>query len=275
MKITRKKLITQEIVNIKHFTKKDILNLLTTKKNDEQKRIELSYEVLSHKNSEAIHSTEKIIKISNYCCANCSFCRYKCGNKTIKRFRLNREEIINEVLKLYNSGCKSVMLHSGYDTFYNSDRIAYIIYSIKNRSDIKITLSLGLRELSEYKSWKIAGADSYLLNFVSSNKKIYEETNSLGSFNQRILHITELKKLGFTVGSGSILGLPNQTVEDIAEDILYLKQLPIDYVNYCNHFQKLIENIMEVKLNDNIIERAIHVTQIVYPDLCVRVSNLT
>ncbi len=112
------------------------------------------------------HNSERVVEISNHCEANCVFCRARNTNKETPRFRLNREEIIEKVVQLYKKGSESVLIHSGYDNFYNCERIAYIVYSIKKLTNIKVTLSFGLRDFEEYKEWKIAGADSYFLNFV-------------------------------------------------------------------------------------------------------------
>jgi biotin synthase len=211
---------------------------------------------------------EAIIEISNYCEAECFYCRLRNDNNKIKRFRLNREEIIEEALKQYKLGKKSILLHSGYDKFYNTDRIAYIIYSIKKQTNVKITLSFGLRKFNEYREWKIAGADSYLLNFISSNKLLYEETKSWGSLDERLLHLHELKRLGYNVGSGSIIGLKDQTISDLADDILLCKKIDLNYINFC-YFNK------NLKLpNNELIKRVVEVSQILIPDKKVYLQNL-
>ena len=210
------------------------------------------------------YQSEATIEISNYCSAECNFCELYNGNNQLKRVRLNREEIIDKALKEYKMGKKTILLHSGYDKFYNTDRIAYIIYSIKKQADVKIMLSFGLRQFNEYREWKIAGADSYMLNFVTSNKLLYETTKSWGSFDERLAHIDELKRLGYNVGSGSIIGLPNQTNEDLVNDILLCRDLNLKYIYFCcSKFS-----------SEKLVKRGVEVAQLAMPNTVVQYRKL-
>ncbi|MBU0473577.1 MAG: radical SAM protein [Bacteroidetes bacterium] len=261
-----------EILNKSKLSKEDITYLLS--ENDVEKR------AIIQKASASIisiipkdyHSLEQRIDISNYCNADCLFCKSRNSNNKINRFRLNREEIIKKAIELHKNGCNSILLHSGYDNYYNTDRIAYIIYSIKQIAKIKIILSFGLRELEEYKEWKIAGADSYYLNIISKNNNLYNETNSWNSFENRVEHIAELKKLGYNVGSGSIIGLPNQTCSDLAEDIYFVKKLNLNYVDFC-HFNS-VRSVHDDIDSEEFIRRGIEVSQIVNADTNVRLNDL-
>ena len=261
-----------KILNKTTLTKAEIINLLNTNEIEKNNLIKLASENLKHKLPKDFHQFEETIEISNYCDATCVFCHARNENRDILRFRLNREEIINEAIRLYKLGKQSIIIHSGYDKFYNTDRIAYIIYSIKKQTNIKITLSLGLREFHEYKAWKIAGADSYFLNFVTSNQTLYNETKSWGNFEDRLVHINELKRLGYNIGSGSIIGIPNQTLEDIADDIILCKDLEINYIDFC-HYNLSDDNISDIKVWE-VINRGIDVAQIVLPNNSVRLKNL-
>ena len=213
-----------------------------------------------------------MLEISNHCDANCVFCQTRNANSQIPRFRLNREEIIEKVVRLYKKGSESVLLHSGYDHFYDSERIAYIVYSIKKMTNIKVTLSLGLRDFAEYKEWKISGADSYFLNFVTSNSTLYANTQSRGRFEDRVSHIEELKRLGFNIGTGSIIGLPEQKISDLAQDIFLCKNLNVDYIDFC-HFNLCNKNKAELPIEE-FIRRGVSVAQLVNTDKNVRLNNL-
>ena len=173
-----------------------------------------------------------LIEISTYCSENCNYCRLRKDNKSIVRERMNRERIIEIAKEINKSGIKSIVIRSCYDDFYDQDRIAYVIYSIKKHADVDVMLGLGERTFEEYKEWKIAGANGYRLRFKSSNRSIYNSLNSSGSFERRIEHIEQLKDLGYQVCSGSILGLPNQTFGDMAEDIHLCKNLELDIVEF-------------------------------------------
>jgi len=261
-----------EILNNATFTKSEIIKLLKIDNVEKSKLISLASKNIKQQIPIDFHQFEETIEISNNCDADCIFCSSRNQNGDILRFRLNREEIISEVLRLYKLGKQSVILHSGYDKFYNTDRIAYIIYSIKKQTNIKITLSFGLREFSEYKAWKIAGADSYFLNFVTSNKELYKKTKSWGKFEDRLAHINELKRLGYNIGSGSIIGLPNQTSEDLTNDILLCKELNLNFIDFC-HYSSPNSDTLD-KSTDDLLNRGIDVAQIVLPNKIVRLNNL-
>jgi biotin synthase len=145
---------------------------------------------------------------------------------------MNRERIIEVAKEINKSGIKSIVIRSGCDDFYDEDKIAYIIYSIKKHADVDIMLGLGQRTIEEYKEWKIAGASGYRLRFKSSNPQIYKSLNCLGTFENRLEHIEHLKTLGYQVCSGSIIGLPNQSFEDIAKDIQLCKNLELDIAEF-------------------------------------------
>jgi biotin synthase len=261
-----------EILDNKSFIKEDVFYLLSENDKNIRELIKNRFNFINSKIPVNYHNSEKVIEISNYCYANCTFCQSRNDNNKLNRFRLNREEIIEKALELYKSGCDSIFLHSGYDDFYNTDRIAYIIYSIKKKANINIILSLGLRELNEYKEWKIAGADSYFLNIVSKNSNLYSESNSYSTFEKRVEHITELKRIGYDVGSGSIIGLPNQNITDLATDIHFLSSLDIDYMSFCRYgsFKSNKFSISE----DEILRRSVEVAQILSPDAYVCINDL-
>lgn len=208
-----------DIIDKTNFTKNEILYLLNQGDDSDQNLLFEKAEMIEKEFCNSPVSSYGLIKISTYCSKNCNYCRFRKDNKSIIRERINRERIIEIAKEIKKSGIKSIVIRSCYDDFYDQDRIAYIIYSIKEYSDVDIMLGLGERSFEEYKEWKIAGANGYRLRFKSSNPNIYDSLNTSSSFDRRIEHIDQLKSLGYQVCSGSILGLPNQTFGDIAEDI--------------------------------------------------------
>ena len=126
-------------------------------------------------------------------------------------------------------GYKTVVLQSGEDEYYDSDKICEIIEGIK-RLDVALTLSIGERTFDEYKAFKKAGADRYLLRIETTDKNLYENMHPNASYENRIRCLFDLKSLGYETGTGCLVGLPNQTVESLAEDILFFKELDADMV---------------------------------------------
>jgi biotin synthase len=173
-----------------------------------------------------------IIEFSNYCEQDCVYCGLRKSNNTLERYRISIDEIINTAIKIYSAGIKTVVLQSGEDFHYTKDDITKIIKSIKESCDVAITLSLGERNFDEYEEWKLAGADRYLLKHETANPKLYSALHSKQKLEERTAHLRYLKSIGFQAGSGNIIGLPKQTIEDIANDILLCKELDCDMCSF-------------------------------------------
>lgn len=208
-----------------------------------------------------------LIEISTYCSENCNYCRLRNENHLFSRQRMNRERIIEIAKEINIAGIKSIVIRSGYDEFYDVDRIAYIIYSIKKYADVNITLSLGQRTFEEYKEWKIAGATGYRLRFKSSNPVVYHSLDTHGSFENRLNHIRYLKSLAYKVCSGAIVGLPNQSINDVAKDYKLTKDLGLEVAEilpFQPQANTPFENCRPWKDED--IQKAIAVGRIVFQD---------
>jgi biotin synthase len=171
-----------------------------------------------------------IVEFSNYCRNNCYYCGLNKNNKTLERYRLTIAQILDSVQRLYSCGIKTVVLQSGEDSELDAHWLKEIIAEIKLRFDIAITLSVGERRQEEYKIWKEAGADRYLLKIETSDKKLYQSLHPGMSFEGRINCLRELKELGFQVGSGNIIGLKGQTLATIAKDILFFRKEEFDMI---------------------------------------------
>ncbi|MGK9369622.1 [FeFe] hydrogenase H-cluster radical SAM maturase HydE [Melioribacter sp. Ez-97] len=169
-----------------------------------------------------------IIDFSNYCEQDCLYCGLRKSNKNLPRYRMTPDEVVEVAHKIINKGIFTIVLQSGEDAYYDTDQIAYIIYSIKRKADVAITLSLGERDFEEYRTWKIAGADRYLIKHETANPKLYAAFHENQKLDERLEHIRFLKEIGYQVGSGNMIGLPNQTLEDIADDILLCKEFDLD-----------------------------------------------
>lgn len=169
-----------------------------------------------------------IIEFSNHCRRQCAYCGLNARNSNIHRYRMSPEEIIETALLAWRAGYKTVVLQSGEDLFYTKETIANIILSIKSKSNIKITLSCGERSDDELAYWKICGADRYLLKHETSNPSLYDQLHPCGTLKNRLQCLHTIKRLGYETGSGFMIGLPNQTLDTIAKDILLLKSIPCD-----------------------------------------------
>ena len=170
-----------------------------------------------------------LIEFSNICCCNCFYCGLRAANKEVERYRLTEYEILNCAKHAVSQGYKTIVLQSGEDLFFTAEILAEIISEIK-KLGVAITLSIGERSFEEYKIMKDAGADRFLLRIETTNKDLYEKFHPGQNVENRKKCLYDLKKLGFETGTGSLIGLPGQTEEDLAEDILFYKDLNADMI---------------------------------------------
>lgn len=170
-----------------------------------------------------------IIEFSSYCKQNCHYCGLRRDNEKLQRYQLKKEEIINTAQAASELGYQTVVLQSGEDE-YPAAEIAEIIKEIKEKTGMAITLSLGERDFAAYKLWREAGADRYLLKHEIAAQKLYEKYHPGMSYQNRIESLKYLKTIGYQIGSGVIIGLPGQTPEIMAEDLLLSKELELDMI---------------------------------------------
>lgn len=169
-----------------------------------------------------------VVEFSNYCRNNCKYCGIRKDNSNLLRYRMEIDEIIECTRCASHLGFKTIVLQSGEDIYFDADKICKIIKEIKKLCDVAITLCIGERSYDEYKKMKEAGADRYLLKYETANKKLFENLRPNTRYDDRIKCLYNLNELGYQVGSGNIVGLPYQTIEDLADDILLLKELNVD-----------------------------------------------
>ena len=202
-----------------------------------------------------------LIEFSNRCAKNCYYCGLRSSNNSANRYSLDRESILKGTEIALSRGYGSIVLQSGErrDREFISfvTKIVKDIKSLSNNS-LGITLSCGEQTLETYRKWFEAGAHRYLLRFETSSKERYNQlhpNDDNHSFSQRIEAIKNLKMIGYMTGSGFMYNLPNEKVEDIADNLLFLKELNVDMVGmgpYIPHHQTPLYNYREsVRLKDN------------------------
>src|SRR5574344_1297115 len=170
-----------------------------------------------------------LIEFSNYCKRNCLYCGIRHDNKNVTRYRLTEAEILDLAQKVKGYGYKTVVMQSGEDAYYTVERLKKIISEIK-KLDLAITLSIGEKTYDEYKALKDAGADRYLIRIETTDKKLYSKCDPNMDWDKRKKCLDDLRTLGYEVGTGCLVGLPNQTLESLAEDILFFKKIEADMI---------------------------------------------
>lgn len=170
-----------------------------------------------------------LIEFSNICKRQCKYCGLRCEDKFIDRYRISKENIISYAEHAVNMGYKTIVLQSGEDEYYNTDLMCEIIAGIK-KLGVALTLSIGEKTYEEYKAFKEAGADRYLIRIETTDKTLYNQMHPNMDFDNRVRCLKDLGRLGYEVGTGCLVGLPNQTIESLADDILFFKEINADMV---------------------------------------------
>lgn len=223
------------ILNKELLTKQDLIILLNAEGEDKKLLFKKSREIAD------LHIGNKVylrglIEYSNVCVKDCLYCGIRKSNRNTHRYTILDEEVIKCAKYALENNYASIVIQAGErtDEVFIS-KITNLVKEIKELSNGKlgITLSLGEQTLGTYKEWFNAGAHRYLLRIESSNKELYNSihpNNELHNFDNRISALHTIRKAGFQLGTGVMIGLPNQTIENLADDLLFMKAIDVDMV---------------------------------------------
>lgn len=177
-----------------------------------------------------------LIEFSNRCIKNCRYCGIRRDNERTERFDMSREDILRMAQWAYDHEYGSLTLQSGErnDPAF-VDYVVDLIRDIKKIGDgsLGITMCVGEQTEETYRRMVEAGASRYLLRIESSNRALYEKihpNDALHSFDTRVACLKALRRVGFQVGTGVMIGLPGQTEEDLVNDILFYRDMDIDMI---------------------------------------------
>lgn len=173
-----------------------------------------------------------LIELSNRCSKNCYYCGIRAGNQHIHRYFVDEQEVLNAVQYAHKKGFGSIVLQSGErsDKGFTKtiEQLLKKIMKLTN-NEIGITLSLGEQDEETYARWREAGAKRYLLRIEASNRELYKKLHPENhNYDQRLNCLHLLKKTDYQVGTGVMIGLPFQTMDHLADDLLFFKELDID-----------------------------------------------
>lgn len=209
------------------FTKQEIIDIL--KNNDKNEWLfSLADKVRRENVGDEVH-LRGLIEFSNICHCFCKYCGLRCENKELDRYRILPDDIVKYAQKAVEMGYKTIVLQSGEDVFYSKEILCDIIKRIKE-FDVALTLSIGERSFEDYKAFRDCGADRYLIRIETTDRALYKKMHPNMDFDNRLRCLNDLKKLGYEVGTGCLVGLPEQTVESLADDILFFKEINADMV---------------------------------------------
>jgi len=269
-----------DLVLGRELSKGDIIFLLgLDKKEDMEKLFKKADEVREEYIGDDVF-IRGILEFSNYCKNDCIYCGIRKSNSKLKRYRIDAQEIVKIAENAVNNlGFKTVLLQSGEDDFYTTEIVENLIKDILKKCDCRVALSIGETRIEEYERFYEAGAKRCLIRFETSNKEIFEKLHppdsiTKNSFEKRIDLLKKLKKIGYQVGTGPMIGLPGQSVSDLAEDILFYNKLNINMAGMgpfiCHHDTPLkgsLDGSFEMSL------KMIAITRIVCKDIFISATT--
>jgi len=207
------------------LSKDEIVKLLADDEH-EQELLEKADSVRHEFVGDEVH-LRGLIEFSNICRNDCLYCGLRKGNCNLKRYRLEADDLLETARKAADLGFKTIVMQSGEDLYYDAAKMCHIVENIK-KFDVAITLSIGERSYEEYKAFREAGADRYLMRIETTDKNLYHKLDPKMSWQKRYECLLMIKELGYELGSGIMVGLPNQSLDSIADDLLFLKQIDVD-----------------------------------------------
>lgn len=170
-----------------------------------------------------------LIEFSSYCRRDCLYCGLRRDNPKAARFRLAPEEIVALAEKAKGYGYPTVVMQSGEDAWFTAERLAPVVRAVK-RLGLALTLSIGERPYEDYRALREAGADRFLLRVETTDRALYERLDPGMTLAERMRCLRDLKRLGYEVGTGSLIGLPGQTADMLARDVLFFQKIDADMV---------------------------------------------
>ncbi len=173
-----------------------------------------------------------LVELSNHCVRACGYCGLRKANRRLARYRMADEEILDAARRAAALGYGTVVMQSGEDPGITADGLAGVIRRIKAETGLAVTLSLGERSMEELALWRDAGADRYLLRFETSNRALYDRIHPPvnGARSDRFALLAALRGLGYEIGSGVMVGIPGQTFDDLADDVVAFHELDLDMI---------------------------------------------
>ena len=219
--------LIEQLASKRQLEKKDYIRLLEQlNEEDEQYLRELAKQKAIEYYGKDVY-VRGLIEYTNFCKNDCYYCGIRKSNSNAMRYRLTKAEILACCKEGYELGFRTFVLQGGEDGFFTDDKIEDIIWAIKKEySDCALTLSIGERSYEAYKRFYDAGADRYLLRHETADELHYEKLHPSNlSLTTRKECLYQLKEIGYQVGCGFMVGSPFQTIENLATDLVFIKEL--------------------------------------------------
>ncbi len=234
--MTVRDILAKDLINGDELTPEELLVLMKCTDEEELNLLyKKAYEMKAAKVGQVSYY-RGLIEFSNRCIKNCTYCGIRAGNDKAERFDMSREDILDMAKWAYEHEYGSLTLQSGERTDEAFvDYVVELIRDIKKIGDGSLGLTICVGEQTEdaYRRMREAGGSRYLLRIETSNRELYEQIHPRDekhSFDRRVECLKALRRVGFQVGTGVMIGLPGQTEEDLVKDILFYKEMDFDMI---------------------------------------------
>ncbi len=267
------------------FTKTDIITMLSATGEAQKMLFAKAKEVKEREVGKKVYY-RGLIEFSNICSKDCYYCGIRKGNSQVSRYNLSDEQILKAAEFAYKSNYGSFVMQSGeINSPAFTKRIENLLREIKRltNDELGITISLGEQTEETYQRWFNAGAHRYLLRIESSNRELFQKLhpdNANHSYEKRLECLHILKKIGYQVGTGVMIALPFQTLEHLADDILFMRDFDVDMVGmgpYIEHtdtpLYQFRNDLIPIKERFDLALRMIATLRIVMRDINIAAAT--
>jgi biotin synthase len=276
--------LISSIVSKKNLSKADIVALLSVCDLDDAELVRRAAHNVLFDNCGRTVWLRGLVEFSNRCINDCNYCGIRKSNTAVQRYVLTKEEILGSALFCAEAGYGSMVLQSGErrDERFVSF-VEDVVRTIKKETvsvdlpqGLGVTLAVGEQSEESFRRFFAAGAHRYLLRIETTSPELFSRLHpACQTIDTRTACIKALKNIGYQVGTGVMIGLPGQTVENLADDILFFKQMDVDMIGmgpYIVHRQTPMavyekENTQRKKEILELALRMIAVTRLVCRDV--------
>ena len=227
--------VIDDILAKDELTRQDIILLLQTNIEERNKLFSKAAEVKENYVGRKVY-LRGLIEMSNICSKNCYYCGIRSGNFNTHRYNLSDDEVIDAAIFAWENAYASLAIQTGEVSNPEfTERVANLLKKIHHATngELGITLSMGEQTEATYQKWFQSGAIRYMLRIESSNRDLYAKlhpNNKAHDFDKRVECLNSLRRVGYQVGTGVMIGLPFQTIENLADDLMCIMAIDIDMV---------------------------------------------